>query len=78
MSIGFFFSFSNFFSDCCHTSRSFFRHYSWCCCFSELGYRSSSESGAVVLDDCNFHESVRLDSFDTEKTLSLVSEVTIM
>ncbi|KAL5102530.1 hypothetical protein RYX36_006857, partial [Vicia faba] len=35
------------------------------------GYRSSS-GGAVVLDDCNFHESVRLDSFDTNRTLSLI------
>ncbi|KAA8538174.1 hypothetical protein F0562_027782 [Nyssa sinensis] len=33
---------------------------------------SSSGSGAVILDDCNFHESVRLDSFDTDRTLSLV------
>lgn len=36
------------------------------------GYRSSSGSGAVVLDDCNFHESVRLDSFETNRTLSLI------
>ncbi|GAU43476.1 hypothetical protein TSUD_243980 [Trifolium subterraneum] len=36
------------------------------------GYRSSSGSGAVILDDCNFHESVRLDSFDTNRTLSLI------
>ncbi|KAM7257697.1 hypothetical protein ACFE04_013438 [Oxalis oulophora] len=35
-------------------------------------YRSSTGSGAVVLDDCNFHESVRLDSFDSDRTLSLV------
>ncbi|XP_058747781.1 AP-4 complex subunit mu-like isoform X2 [Vicia villosa] len=35
------------------------------------GYRSSS-GGAVILDDCNFHESVRLDSFDTNRTLSLI------
>ncbi|XP_031264839.1 AP-4 complex subunit mu [Pistacia vera] len=35
-------------------------------------YRSSSGPGAVVLDDCNFHESVRLDSFDLDRTLSLV------
>ncbi|TXG52681.1 hypothetical protein EZV62_021850 [Acer yangbiense] len=35
-------------------------------------YRSSTGSGAVVLDDCNFHESVRLDSFDTDRTLSLI------
>ncbi|KOM47622.1 hypothetical protein LR48_Vigan07g132600 [Vigna angularis] len=36
------------------------------------GYRSSSGSGTVVLDDCNFHESVRLDSFDIDRTLSLI------
>ncbi|KAG4402511.1 hypothetical protein GLYMA_02G213600v4 [Glycine max] len=36
------------------------------------GYRSSSGSGTVILDDCNFHESVRLDSFDIDRTLSLV------
>ncbi|CAI0467830.1 unnamed protein product [Linum tenue] len=35
-------------------------------------YRSSSGSGSVILDDCNFHESVRLDSFDIDRTLSLV------
>ncbi|RIA04293.1 hypothetical protein BRARA_K01495 [Brassica rapa] len=34
-------------------------------------YRSSPGSG-VILDDCNFHESVRLDSFDSDRTLSLV------
>lgn len=38
-------------------------------------YRSSTGSGAVILDDCNFHESVRLDSFDVDRTLSLVSEI---
>ncbi|KAK4751814.1 hypothetical protein SAY87_020612 [Trapa incisa] len=38
-------------------------------------YRSSTGSGAVILDDCNFHESVRLDSFDIDRTLSLVSEI---
>ncbi|KAF2619110.1 hypothetical protein F2Q68_00040349 [Brassica cretica] len=36
-----------------------------------VDYRSSSGSG-VILDDCNFHESVRLDSFDSDRTLSLV------
>ncbi|KAL1349561.1 hypothetical protein HN51_026081 [Arachis hypogaea] len=36
------------------------------------GYRSSTGSGVVVLDDCNFHESVRLDSFEVDRTLSLV------
>ena len=40
--------------------------------FSGASYRSSSGSGAVILDDCNFHESVRLDSFDVDRTLSLV------
>lgn len=35
-------------------------------------YRSSSGSGAVILDDCNFHESVRLDSFDMDRTLTLI------
>ncbi|GKV33583.1 hypothetical protein SLEP1_g42072 [Rubroshorea leprosula] len=39
---------------------------------SVYDYRSSSGSGAVILDDCNFHESVRLDSFDMDRTLSLV------
>ncbi|CAN1185388.1 AP-4 complex subunit mu [Linum perenne] len=39
---------------------------------SSYDYRSSSGSGSVVLDDCNFHESVRLDSFDVDRTLSLV------
>ncbi|KAF3484786.1 hypothetical protein F2Q69_00057321, partial [Brassica cretica] len=38
---------------------------------SVYDYRSSSGSG-VILDDCNFHESVRLDSFDTDRILSLV------
>ncbi|CAI0467831.1 unnamed protein product [Linum tenue] len=44
-------------------------------CFSfvhHTDYRSSSGSGSVILDDCNFHESVRLDSFDIDRTLSLV------
>ncbi|KAF8411373.1 hypothetical protein HHK36_003922 [Tetracentron sinense] len=35
-------------------------------------YNSSSGAGAVILDDCNFHESVHLDSFDIDRTLSLV------
>lgn len=46
--------------------------------FCKLDYRSSSVSGAVILDDYNFHELVRLDSFDMEKTLSLVSEGKIL
>ncbi|XP_019431272.1 PREDICTED: AP-4 complex subunit mu-like [Lupinus angustifolius] len=36
------------------------------------GHRSSSGSGPVILDDCNFHESVCLDSFDMDRTLSLI------
>ncbi|KAI4321107.1 hypothetical protein MLD38_034527 [Melastoma candidum] len=39
---------------------------------SVYDYRSSTGSGAVILDDCNFHESVRLDSFDLNRTLTLV------
>ncbi|KAK9082632.1 hypothetical protein Scep_029103 [Stephania cephalantha] len=35
-------------------------------------YSSSAGAGAVILDDCNFHESVHLDSFDVDRTLSLV------
>ncbi|KAE8719562.1 AP-4 complex subunit mu [Hibiscus syriacus] len=35
-------------------------------------YRSSYGAGGVILDDCNFHESVRLDSFDMDRTLDLV------
>ncbi|EYU36469.1 hypothetical protein ABFS83_14G269800 [Erythranthe nasuta] len=36
------------------------------------GYSGSSGSGAVILDDCNFHESVHMDNFEVDKTLSLV------
>ncbi|KAL3830396.1 hypothetical protein ACJIZ3_019198 [Penstemon smallii] len=35
-------------------------------------YSGSSGAGAVILDDCNFHESVHLDSFDVDRTLTLV------
>ncbi|XP_050267535.1 AP-4 complex subunit mu-like [Quercus robur] len=35
-------------------------------------YGNSSGSGSVILDDCNFHESVHLDSFDIDRTLALV------
>ncbi|XP_020675191.1 AP-4 complex subunit mu isoform X3 [Dendrobium catenatum] len=35
-------------------------------------YRSSAGGGSVILDDCNFHESVHLDNFDLDRTLSLV------
>lgn len=36
-------------------------------------YSVGSGVGLVVLDDCNFHESVRLDDFETERALTLVS-----
>lgn len=36
-------------------------------------HSGSSGSGSVILDDCNFHESVHLDSFDVDRTLTLVS-----
>ncbi|XP_020586822.1 AP-4 complex subunit mu-like isoform X1 [Phalaenopsis equestris] len=39
---------------------------------SMYDYRSSSGGGTVILDDCNFHESVHLDNFDLDRTLSLV------
>ncbi|BBG95851.1 Clathrin adaptor complexes medium subunit family protein [Prunus dulcis] len=39
---------------------------------SAYDYRSSFGSGAVILDDCNFHESVRLDNFEVDKTLTLI------
>lgn len=32
----------------------------------------SGGTGMVVLDDCNFHESVKLDDFETERFLTLV------
>lgn len=35
-------------------------------------YGGSSGSGVVVLDDCNFHESVHLENFEVDRTLSLV------
>ncbi|XP_073110258.1 AP-4 complex subunit mu isoform X3 [Elaeis guineensis] len=38
---------------------------------SVYDYRSSG-GGAVILDDCNFHESVHLDSFDMDRTLTLI------
>ncbi|XWS21029.1 hypothetical protein CRYUN_Cryun30bG0020100 [Craigia yunnanensis] len=34
-------------------------------------YSISYGSGAVILDDCNFHESVHLYSFDIDRTLTL-------
>ncbi|PIA46463.1 hypothetical protein AQUCO_01500183v1 [Aquilegia coerulea] len=39
---------------------------------SVYDYGSSAGAGSVILDDCNFHESVHLDSFDVDRTLSLV------
>ncbi|RLN34220.1 hypothetical protein C2845_PM03G33010 [Panicum miliaceum] len=35
-------------------------------------YRSSSGGGAVILDDSTFHESVHMDSFDIDRTLTLI------
>ncbi|KAH9315525.1 hypothetical protein KI387_024152, partial [Taxus chinensis] len=39
---------------------------------SSYDYSSSAGAGMVILDDCNFHESVRLDNFDLDRTLTLV------
>ncbi|KAK8969397.1 hypothetical protein KSP40_PGU012872 [Platanthera guangdongensis] len=39
---------------------------------SMYGSRSSTGGGTVILDDCNFHESVHLDTFDLDRTLTLV------
>ncbi|XP_066344604.1 AP-4 complex subunit mu-like, partial [Miscanthus floridulus] len=39
---------------------------------SSYDYRSSSGGGTAILDDCNFHESVHLDSFDIDRTLTLI------
>ena len=41
-------------------------------------YSSSYGGGSLMLDDCNFHESVRLDSFDIDRTLTLVSALEIL
>ncbi|KAL6316523.1 hypothetical protein AAG906_018226 [Vitis piasezkii] len=38
-------------------------------------YNSSTGSGTVILDDCNFHESVHLDSFDIDRTLTLAEVI---
>ncbi|KAL7085487.1 hypothetical protein ACP275_14G283300 [Erythranthe tilingii] len=35
-------------------------------------YSGSSRMRPVILDDCNFHESVHMDRFDVDRTLSLV------
>ncbi|CAI5467851.1 unnamed protein product [Closterium sp. Yama58-4] len=37
-----------------------------------MGEDGSGGFGIVVLDDCNFHESVRLDTFDVDRTMTLV------
>lgn len=39
---------------------------------SVYDYGGSGGAGSVILDDCNFHESVHLDSFDMDRTLTLV------
>lgn len=39
---------------------------------SVYDYGGSTGAGAVILDDCNFHESVHLDSFEVDRTMSLV------
>ncbi|KAJ9166049.1 hypothetical protein P3X46_020850 [Hevea brasiliensis] len=36
-------------------------------------YGSSSGAGTLILDNCNFHESVHLDSFDIDRTLAMVA-----
>lgn len=38
-------------------------------------YSAGTGVGLVVLDDCNFHESVRLDDFESERALTLVSPI---
>ncbi|XP_043808872.1 AP-4 complex subunit mu isoform X2 [Manihot esculenta] len=38
-------------------------------------YSSSSGAGTLILDNCNFHESVQLDSFDMDRTLSLAEVI---
>jgi AP-2 complex subunit mu-1 len=35
-------------------------------------YRSRSRSGAVEIDDCQFHQCVKLGRFDTDRTISFV------
>ncbi|KAK6116163.1 hypothetical protein DH2020_008432 [Rehmannia glutinosa] len=42
---------------------------------SNFGYSGSSGTGPVILDDCNFHESVHMDSFDVDRTLSLAEVI---
>ena len=38
----------------------------------DYSHGGGTSQDAVMLDDCNFHESVSLDRFDTERTLELV------
>ncbi|KAJ4834358.1 AP-4 complex subunit mu, partial [Turnera subulata] len=48
---------------------------------SAYDYSSSYGSRGVILDDCNFNEAVHLDSFDIDRTLTLVAsegEFTVM
>ena len=49
-----------------------------CAALCGTDYGNSSGSGSVILDDCNFHESVHLDNFDIDRTLALVSVTEIM
>ncbi|MCD7454860.1 hypothetical protein HAX54_026231 [Datura stramonium] len=37
--------------------------------------RAGGRSVYVILDDCNFHESVHLDSFDVDRTLTLAEVI---
>ncbi|XP_031498652.1 AP-4 complex subunit mu [Nymphaea colorata] len=39
---------------------------------SAYGFGGSAGVGPVVLDDCNFHETVHLENFDLDRTLTLV------
>lgn len=41
-------------------------------------FGGTGDLGMVLLDDCNFHESVRLDSFDVDRTLVLVSKESLV
>ncbi len=45
---------------------------SWSYCTAPE-YGAGGGVGMVLLDDCNFHESVRLDDFELDRTLTLVS-----
>lgn len=41
-------------------------------CHAGPDYAAAGGGGMVLLDDCNFHESVKLDDFDLDRTLTLV------